>query len=62
MSIKLNKAFLIRRESSDSYLLFNYKNYNCFMINEVGYKILQLGESGRDISEIAKALWLRKEQ
>jgi len=62
MPIKIKQNFLIRRESSDNYLFFNYKNYNCFMINKVGYKILQLAESGRNSSEIAKALGLREEQ
>lgn len=53
--------YLVRKERGDNYLLFNYKNYNCFLINDLGYKILQHYPSS-SITEIADLLELREQQ
>jgi len=48
-------------ENPENYLLFNYKNYSCFLINKIAYEILCLSKSISDASEIAKTLGLEEE-
>lgn len=52
--------YLVRKER-ENYLLFNYKDYKCFLLNDTGYAILQRYTSS-SITEIADLLGLEEER
>lgn len=54
----LKFPLFLRKEAENCYLLFNCKTYDCFYINDIGYKLLQL--SSLTTTQIAQKLGLEE--
>lgn len=56
----LQFPLFLRKEAENCYLIFNCKTYDCFYVNDIGYKILQL--SSLSATEIAQKLGLEERE